>query len=181
MQPNDRIERYHTCPEPRRERLPGPGCEAWRRFHLHRGLTIVELVLIVAIVGVLASLAITTYQGYRDRLKIDQAVSDIAVISASITEFNADFMRLPNDLAEVGLNTMLDPWGHPYQYVNHATASKGEFRKDKNIVPINSDFDLYSQGKDGASSSPLTAKHSRDDIIRANDGAFIGLASAYDP
>jgi len=36
-------------------------------------------------------------------------------------------------------------------------------------------------GKDGASVPPLTAKASRDDIIRANDGRFIGLASDYDP
>ena len=36
-------------------------------------------------------------------------------------------------------------------------------------------------GKDGASLGPLTAKESRDDIVRANDGRFIGLASEYDP
>jgi general secretion pathway protein G len=36
-------------------------------------------------------------------------------------------------------------------------------------------------GKDGQSSSPLTAKPSRDDIVRANDGRFVGLASDYDP
>jgi hypothetical protein len=36
---------------------------------------------------------------------------------------------------------------------------------------------LYSMGPDGRSSLPLAAKHSRDDIVRANDGAFIGAAS----
>ena len=72
--------------------------------------------------------------------------------------------------------------GAAYAYVNHADASgRGSFRKDKNIVPINSDFDLWSNGKDGASVPPLTANPSRDDIIRANDGGFFGLASKYDP
>jgi general secretion pathway protein G len=52
-------------------------------------------------------------------------------------------------------------------------------RKDRFLVPINTDYDLYSMGKDGRSSPPLTAKASRDDIIRANDGAYIGLASNY--
>ena len=52
-------------------------------------------------------------------------------------------------------------------------------RKNRFMVPINSDYDLYSMGKDGQSVSPLTAKASRDDIIRANDGQFIGLASNY--
>ncbi|MCP5251868.1 MAG: hypothetical protein H6939_09135 [Burkholderiales bacterium] len=46
-------------------------------------------------------------------------------------------------------------------------------------MPINSDYDLYSMGKDGASVSPLTAKASRDDIIRANNGRFIGRAADY--
>jgi general secretion pathway protein G len=48
-------------------------------------------------------------------------------------------------------------------------------------VPINSDFDLYSVGKDGQSQDPLTAPVSRDDIVRANNGRFVGLASTYDP
>jgi general secretion pathway protein G len=34
-------------------------------------------------------------------------------------------------------------------------------------------------GKDGDSKAPLTAKASRDDIIRANNSAFIGLATDY--
>lgn len=34
-------------------------------------------------------------------------------------------------------------------------------------------------GADGASVSPLTAKSSRDDIVRANNGRFVGLASTY--
>ena len=55
----------------------------------------------------------------------------------------------------------------------------GQARKVKFLVPINSRYDLYSMGKDGASVSPLTAKSSRDDIIMANDGGFVGLAKNY--
>jgi general secretion pathway protein G len=46
-------------------------------------------------------------------------------------------------------------------------------------VPINSDFDLYSMGEDGKSSPPLTAKSSRDDIVRANNGAYYGYGRDY--
>ncbi len=52
-------------------------------------------------------------------------------------------------------------------------------RKDKNLVPVNNDFDLYSMGEDGKSVAPFAAKHSRDDIVRANNGNFIGLAEDY--
>jgi general secretion pathway protein G len=52
-------------------------------------------------------------------------------------------------------------------------------RKDRNLVPINSDYDLYSMGPDGESMPPLTAARSRDDIVRANNGGFVGTAEAY--
>jgi general secretion pathway protein G len=55
----------------------------------------------------------------------------------------------------------------------------GGARKDRFLVPINSDFDLYSMGKDGESLGPLTAITSHDDIIRANDGGYYGLASDF--
>ena len=56
---------------------------------------------------------------------------------------------------------------------------KGKLRKDKFLVPLNSDYDLYSMGPDGKSVPPLTAKASRDDILRANDGEFFGPAHLY--
>ena len=38
---------------------------------------------------------------------------------------------------------------------------------------------LYSDGQDGQSSAPITASKSQDDIIRASDGAYVGLASQF--
>ncbi len=55
----------------------------------------------------------------------------------------------------------------------------GQVRRDRFLVPINSDFDLYSIGKDGGSQAPFTAMDSRDDIVRANDGGYVGLASGF--
>ncbi len=52
-------------------------------------------------------------------------------------------------------------------------------RKDRFLVPINSDYDLYSRGKDGLSVAPLTAAQSRDDIVRAANGTFVGLAEKF--
>ena len=57
--------------------------------------------------------------------------------------------------------------------------SAGKPRKDRFLHPINSDYDLYSMGKDGESVEPLTAKKSHDDVIRANDGSFVGLAVEF--
>ena len=94
--------------------------------------------------------------------------------------YNIDNDKYPQSLAEVGYANRLDPWGSPYQYLNVQTAKgKGQLRKDRFVVPINTDYDLYSMGKDGKSVPPLTAKASRDDIIRANNGAYIDLASEF--
>jgi general secretion pathway protein G len=77
---------------------------------------------------------------------------------------------------------MKDPWGNAYHYlrINGGDAKgKGKMRKDHSMVPVNSDFDLYSMGPDGQSKPPFTAKASRDDIVRAGDGGYFGKASEY--
>jgi general secretion pathway protein G len=147
-----------------------------------RGFTVIELMLGMAIVALLAGIAYPSYQRYSERARVAQAVIDIGSISAAVKAYAVDNLSYPGDLDEVGKGGMKDPWGNPYQYTNlDEIKGKGKARKNKNLVPINSDFDLYSKGKDGQSVSPLTAKASRDDIVRANDGRFIGLASDYDP
>ena len=47
------------------------------------------------------------------------------------------------------------------------------------MVPLNTDYDLYSVGADGESSGPLSASKSKDDVIRALKGGYIGLASNF--
>jgi len=147
-----------------------------------RGFTIIELMLGIAILGVLVGIAYPSYQQYTERVRIAQATIDIQGISSSHEAYSRDNREYPADLNEVGKGAMKDPWGNAHQYTNLGTVKgSGKARKNKSLVPINSDFDLYSMGKDGASMSPLTAKASRDDIVRANDGRFVGLASDYDP
>jgi len=144
------------------------------------GFTLIELVLIVVILAVLAAIAIPYYQDYKDRVNVAAAVSDIAAISTLISAYENDNRAFPNSLSDVGAGTKLDPWGNPYQYLNIASVQgKGKLRKDKSLNPINSDYDLYSMGKDGKSSTALTAKNSHDDVIRARDGKFVGFASAF--
>lgn len=150
-----------------------------RNIRSQLGITLVELLIASAVLGLLILVAVPQYNGYLERVDVNEAVTDIAAISLTITDSFLDSGRLPADLAAVGMSNMRDPWGNPYQYVNHETAPPGKRRKDKNLVPINSDYDLYSMGEDGKSVPPLTAKHSRDDIVRANDGKWVGKGEDY--
>ena len=143
------------------------------------GLTLIELIIVIAIIATLAALALPAFSAYTSRARTVRAVQEIRVLQGEIIAFEIDQGRLPADLAEIGMGGLLDPWGNLYQYNNFELIPKGKWRKDKFLVPINSTFDLWSMGPDGESATPLTAKKSHDDIIRASDGLFIGRASAY--
>lgn len=145
----------------------------------HGGFTLVELIIAIAIMGTLAALTSVIYSSYRERAKVNQAISDIKVIQDEITLYESVNDKLPDDLSVIDKHTLLDPWGNPYVYSNFSLVSKGKWRKDKFLVPINSTYDLCSLGPDGQTQAPLTAKASYDDIIRANDGSFIGRAANY--
>ena len=152
------------------------------------GFTLIELIVVVAIIGILLSIAMPAYFSYIDEARVTRAISEIGLLQREIIEYQDDDGNLPTSLDEIGRGKLLDPWGNPYQYLNFETIDetgkgkdkeKGKKRKDHNLHPINDYFDLYSMGKDGKSQAPLTAKSSRDDIIMANNGRYIGLASDY--
>jgi general secretion pathway protein G len=130
----------------------------------------------------LAAIAVPSYQKHRDKALVAQATSDIKGLDVLITQYYADNMSFPDSLADIGKPGMPDPWGNPYQYLRLsplAPGAMGQVRKDKNLVPINADFDLYSMGKDGASVPPLTGNASRDDIVRGSNGRFVGLGADF--
>jgi general secretion pathway protein G len=150
--------------------------EATKRFGL------MELMIALAILILLMSIAVPAYDRLAQTAKVAQSIGDIGVISIEIGKFqlrNKD--ALPETLDGLGVEIPLDPWDLPYVYLNIATGGpgNGEFRKDNNLKTLNSDFDLYSLGKDGDSAGLLSARASRDDIVRANNGAFIGLGEDY--
>jgi general secretion pathway protein G len=144
------------------------------------GFTLIELMVALAIVTILASLSIPMYAEYIEKARIVRAIAEIRIISQVINAYQLENGAYPNDLAAVNYATLLDPWGSSYQYINiQTTRGNGPLRKLHGIVPINTDYDLYSMGKDRQSQSSLTARASKDDIIRANDGGYIGLASEF--
>ncbi|MFQ5988695.1 MAG: type II secretion system protein [Candidatus Methylomirabilales bacterium] len=145
-----------------------------------RGFTLAEMLIVMAIVITLAAIGYPIYANALAKAKITRAIGDIRNVSHEIGEYQLFNRGLPLSLADIGRANFEDPYGNPYEYLNFATVKgKGQMRKDRFLVPINSDYDLYSRGQDGDTVAPLTAAKSRDDIIRANDGGFIGVASEY--
>jgi general secretion pathway protein G len=162
-------------------------CSLWKAH----GFSLVELMVAVAILTILGAISVNHYLRFIDKAQIQGVVRDMREIELSIQSYTQVNGTLPESLEQIGFKDFKDPWGNPYIYLplNQATDGspgkgkkenpKDKARKDRNLHPINTDYDLYSMGKDGKSTLPLTAAISRDDIIRANNGAFIGLASEY--
>jgi general secretion pathway protein G len=168
------------------------------------GFTLMELMIVIAILGTIAGIAIPQYASYIEKARVTRAIVEIHMVEKEISMYTDDNHALPDTLDDIGRGDLKDPWGNLYKYLSFATLDKGpgkggkgdkkdkkdkggtvdtgpseKPRKDRFLVPINSDYDLYSMGRDGKTKTPLTAKDSHDDVIRCNDGEFVGLAYKF--
>jgi general secretion pathway protein G len=149
----------------------------------NRGYTLIEILIVIAIIGILAAIAIPNFMSYRYKAQVALAVSELKMIEKAIANFGAERGRLPDSLDDIGLRPMADPWDRPYRYLRIDGGATPEIngirRRDKNANPVNTDFDLYSMGRDGDTAAQFTSNKARDDIVRANDGAYFGLAEDH--
>ena len=150
-----------------------------RRLFGRPGFTLLEIMVTVVIISILATIAIPNYIAYREKAILARVISEIKGLEKDIIIYAAENGRFPPNLVTIDRAGLTDPWGHSYQYLPVEGTPPGQLRKDRFMVPVNTDFDLYSMGRDGRSRPPFTARHSRDDIVRCNNGGYIGLASEY--
>ena len=142
-------------------------------------LTLVEIIIVVAILVTATGLGVPAVWRYRDNARIVQATADIRTLDHDIAIEESSRGSLPAGLADIGRGSFLDPWGRPYEYLITAGAGVGHDRRDKLFKPLNTDYDLYSRGKDGRTQQKLDHPDSLDDVVRALNGAYVGLASEF--
>lgn len=147
-----------------------------------KGFTFIEVLIVLMILGIVLAVSIPSYERYMHRARIVETIAEIETMAAKIKRYEMSKGALPDGLADVEYAGKRDPWGMPYEYWNlYKSKGNGVARKDKKLAPLNSDFDLYSIGRDGLTASPLGNSKSRDDVVRARNGGFIGLAEEFDP
>ena len=141
-----------------------------------RGFTLIELIMVSAVLAVLAAIAIPMWPRYKNMARASRAMSEIRTLEVAIAGYYADRGVQPPSLADAGYGTLLDPWGNPYQY-----RQAGGFRTFAATPVSPLSYDLWSNGANGASdpSGSIVTDVSADDIIRGRDGGFVGLASNY--
>ena len=127
-----------------------------------RAFTLLEIMVVVAILGILAATIIPQFRGATDDAKVSAAKGHVAELEAALERFYVNMDRYPT--ADEGLKVLVeppagddkkwrgpyvkqvrnDPWGEPYQYRQpglHHTSS----------------FDLWSRGADRADGGEGTA------------------------
>ncbi|HXK30417.1 MAG TPA: prepilin-type N-terminal cleavage/methylation domain-containing protein [Candidatus Binatia bacterium] len=158
---------------------------AWRTPHRQSGatgFTLVEILIAITIIGALLAIALPMYSTFKEQQNIAIAVSDLKGIDIYVSSHKVSSAQFPNSLSEVPRADRKDPWGNPYEYLKiqgDETAVKGKMRRDKSTNPINTDFDPYSKGPDGETSTQRNLKTGQDDIVRASDGGFFGPAAKF--
>jgi len=146
-----------------------------------RGFTFIELLLVVIVAAVLLGVAVASYSHFVERARIARAVGEIGEIHLQVAMFDLNNRRNPADLTELDMGGRLDPWGSPYQYLSFdGLEGNGPKRKNKDMVPVNSAYDVYSMGPDGLSETPFTSIPGRDDIVMAGDGAYFGPVEDFE-
>ena len=119
------------------------------------GFTLVEMMVVIVIMGLLATVVVINVLPSQDRAMLEKANADVRLLDQAVEMYRLDNLSYPR--VEDGLNALVvppatlarndryrsggyirqlpeDPWGNPYQYIY-----PGE----------HGEFDIYSLGADG--------------------------------
>ena len=144
----------------------------------NRGFTLVELIVVCAVLGTLVAMAMPAFNSYIESAKNTACASDIRTIEKAVTAWLLENNRsVPEaNLSDMGITNLLDPWKRNYVYTVHTVPEDDPAAlKDVTAVKdLNTDYDLYSMGKDGASDLDPGVT-TVDDVVRSSDGNFVGV------
>lgn len=72
---------------------------------VQQGFTLIELMIVVAIIGILAAVALPAYQDYTVRAKMSEVIGLAAAAKTSISEYYVSMGRMPTGADSAGVNT----------------------------------------------------------------------------
>ena len=91
---------------------------------ISQGFTLIELMIVVSIIGILASVALPAYQDYTIRAQVSESLTIVSELKQSVAEFYKAKGRFPNDNLEAGIPEKQFLQGN---YVQEITLENGAF------------------------------------------------------
>jgi type IV pilus assembly protein PilA len=145
---------------------------------LQKGFTLIELMIVVAIIGILAAIAIPAYQDYTIRSQVSEGLTLSADIKAGIAEYLAQTGSWPADLVEVGLGS--NPAAKDARYVSQIDVDTGTititYGRDANSRIQAATLSL--QPMVNANGDVVWVCGNADDPLNGNDDPGDGVVSA---
>ncbi len=159
---------------------------------IQKGFTLIELMIVVAIIGILAAIAIPAYQDYTIRAQVSEGLTLASDVKAGVAEYLAQTGTWPATLVEAGLGSAAVLGDKAGRYVESIDVSNGTiiivYGKDANskvqdgilsIQPwVNENGDVVWQC--GKANAPANAYATPDGVTAAETASDTGTTDLSD-
>ncbi|MBH2206694.1 pilin [Neisseria meningitidis] len=146
---------------------------------LQKGFTLIELMIVIAIVGILAAVALPAYQDYTARAQVSEAILLAEGQKSAVTEYYLNHGEWPSNNSDAGVATSTDIKG---KYVEKVEVAKGVITAEMKSSGVNKEIQgkklsLWAKRQDGSvkwfCGQPVTraANATNDDVKAATDTA----------
>ncbi|HGP7227941.1 TPA: pilin [Neisseria gonorrhoeae] len=143
---------------------------------LQKGFTLIELMIVIAIVGILAAVALPAYQDYTARAQVSEAILLAEGQKSAVTEYYLNHGEWPKDNTSAGVASPSDIKG---KYVESVTVAKGVVTAKMKPSGVNKEIkdkklSLWARRENGSvkwfCGQPVTRNgDDKDDVAKAGN------------
>ncbi|MBH6716023.1 pilin [Neisseria meningitidis] len=157
---------------------------------LQKGFTLIELMIVIAIVGILAAVALPAYQDYTARAQVSEAILLAEGQKSAVTEYYLNHGTWPGDNSNAGVATSTDIKG---KYVQSVTVANGVITAQMASSNVNNEIkdkklSLWAKRQNGSvkwfCGQPVTRaanNTAKDAVTAANDNSNNGINTKHLP